>query len=383
MPGQSFYLPTSLYQGIGCFSQLGVVAASYGTKALLVCGRRAMRAAGILERAVALLEAAGVASVVYDKVKPEPVLAFVEKGITLASAEGCDMTIGLGGGSAMDIAKAVAGLLPLPGSVAEYHAGRALEGPGLPFLAVPTTAGTGAEVTKNAVLTDPIRGVKKSIRREDWFARAALVDPELTLSVPPDVTASAGGDALCQAIEAYVSIGAMPVTDALCEDAIRRIGRSLVRAYEDGTDLAARADMLYGSLLAGMALANARLGAVHGIAHPLGQRYHIPHGVLCTLLLPHVMAYNVDYAGHKYARVASLLGMNVSGLSENAATAVAIEAVRELGARTGIPQHLRDVGVRRENWDDIIAQSLPSGSFKHNPRPLTGDDVQTILELAI
>jgi len=383
MACETFYLPTVIYQGIGCFEQLGKVAASHGRKALLACGRHALRRAGILPRALELLSAAGVGCALYDQVEGEPTLPMVSQGIALARDQGCDLAIGLGGGSAMDVAKAVAGLLPLAGSPAEYLAGRKVERPGLPFIAVPTTAGTGAEATKNAVLIDPQQGVKTSIRHDSWFARAALVDPALTLHAPRAVTAAAGGDALCQAIETYVSIGASPITDALCEDALRRIGRSLVRVCEDGSDLVARADMLYGSLMGGMALANARLGAVHGMAHPLGFRYNIPHGVICALLLPHVMAYNLPYATAKYARIAEILGVNTSGMAAEQAAEAAVQAVAEINRRIGIPATLRGFGVPREDWPAIIAESLPSGSLKANPRPMQAEDVQAVLEMAI
>lgn len=383
MSAQRFYIPTEIIQGVGCFAQLGVVTRRYGERALLVSGRQAMRVSGTLAQAQTLLQQAGVTVSVYDRVSGEPVLVLVEEALAQARAERCQVIVGLGGGSAMDVAKAVAGLLPLPGPVAEYHAGRRLEGPGIPFIAVPTTAGTGAEVSNNAVLTDPVRGIKTSIRSDGWYARVALVDPALTLGVPPGVTAASGADALCQAIEAYVSIGAMPITDALCQEAVRLIGRSLPRAYAHGDDLTARADMLYGSLMAGMSLTTARLGAVHGMAHPLGYRYRIPHGVVCGLLLPYVMAYNADYAVGKYARVAELLGVDTRGRSEREMAQHAAEKVRELMREVGVPLHLRPFGVSQADWPAIIAESLTSSSLRHNPRPFQEADVQAILEQAM
>lgn len=378
-----FYTSTEVITGLGCFNELGPVVERYGERALLVCGQKAMRRAGILDQAITKLSGPGRIVEVYDAVVGEPTLTLIGEGIALARREGIQVVIGLGGGSAADAAKAIAGLSPQEGAVQEYHTGRAVERPGLPWVAVPTTAGTGAEVTKNAVLIDPQRGVKASIRSEDWFARAALVDPELTVSMPPPVTASTGSDALCQAIESYVSIGAGPVTDALSVQAIALIGRSLVRAYENGEDLEARSDMLYGSLLAGLALTNARLGGVHGMAHPLGYGYHIPHGTICGLLLPYVMEYNLNHATAKYATVARLLGADTAGLSEREAASKSVELVRGILERIDIPLHLSGFGVREEDFTQIIAQSLPSGSLKHNPRPLGEEDVRTILERAM
>ena len=380
---KAFYLPTEIITGLGCFDKLGEVASRYGQKALLVCGKKAMKRTGTLDRALKNLAEAGMTATVYDGVKGEPTLDMVEEGLALARREGSQVVIGLGGGSAMDTAKAIAGLFFQPGKPQEYHRGRPVEGPGLPFIAVPTTAGTGAEVTKNAVLIDQERMVKRSIRSEQWFAKAALVDPELTLSMPPSVTASTGSDALCQAIESYVSIGAMPATDALATQAIALIGRSLVRAYHHGEDIEARSDMLYGSLLAGMALANARLGGVHGIAHPLGCRYKIPHGVVCGLLLPYLMEYNLEYALDKYAHIAELLGEDTRGMTTEEAATRSVEAVRRILEEIEIPMHLRQFGVEEADFPDIIAQSLPSGSLKHNPRPLGEEDVRLILERAM
>ena len=373
---KKFYLPTEVITGAGCFQQLGEAAHRYGKRALLVCGPSAMRRYGTLDRGLEILAQTGVSVTVYDKVAGEPTLPVVEEGRSLAQEQEVQIVIGLGGGSAMDTAKAIAGLYHQPGSVTEYHAGRPLEGPALPFLAVPTTAGTGAEVTKNAVLINATSGLKSSIRSDQWYARLALIDPELTLSLPPSITASTGADALCQAIESFVSIGAQPITDALAMEAIRLIGRSLVRAYEDGQDMAARADMLYGSLLAGMALANARLGGVHGIAHPLGGHYRIPHGVLCGLLLPYVMEYNLEYAADKYAQVAQAQGQEKNPVE-------AVRLVRKLLARIGIPEHLEPLGVRHNDFPTLVKESLPSGSLKSNPRPLEARDVRRILEMAM
>jgi alcohol dehydrogenase class IV len=383
MSMQRYYQPTETITGVGCLEQLGSVCRRYGERALLVCGTGAMKRSGVLERARASLVRDAVAPKTYDRVTGEPTLDIVEGGIALARQEASEVIIGLGGGSAMDTAKAIAGLLPLPGRARDYHQGRSIEKAGIPFVAIPTTAGTGAEVTKNAVLIDADRGIKSSIRHDSWFARAALVDPGLTLSLPPALTASTGADALCQAIEPYVSIAAMPATDALAAEAIRLLGRSLVRAFQNGHDIQARADTLYGSMMAGMALANARLGGVHGMAHPLGCRYHIPHGTICGLLLRYVMKYNLAYATDKYANVAHFLGANVQGMTPERAALESVTAVQRIFDALNIPQKLAPFGVREEDFPGIIAESLPSGSLKHNPRPLAEDDVRTILKEAL
>jgi alcohol dehydrogenase class IV len=382
-----FYLPTEIITGAGAFDQLGAHAARYGSRALLVCGAHSLRSTGRLERAQEHLRDAGLTTTLYDAVSGEPTLDGIQTGLDRARADQVDLVIGIGGGSAMDAAKAIAGLYTHPGTVYDYHRGdRKVSGGGLPFIALPTTAGTGAEVTKNAVLLDDERQNKASLRHDGWYARVALADPELTFGAPPEITAASGSDALTQAIESYTSLGASAVTDGLAYEAVRRIARSLKRAVrgaqEGDEDLEARADLLYGSTLAGAAMANARLGGIHGIAHPLGALYHIPHGQVCGLLLPYVMAYNLEYAQKKYARLAPLLGADTRGMDEQGAAQTAVGKVRDLVVAVGIPRHLRPLGLKRADYAAIIEDTLPSGSFKHNPRPLGAADVELILEAA-
>ncbi len=380
---RQFCLPTRVITGLGCFAQLAEVVHRYGQRVLLVCGRRALRSSGALERALGDLQSQQVVTILHDSVQGEPTLGAVQTAVDLARQEHVQVVVGMGGGSAMDVAKAVAALSTQSGAVQEYHSGRVLEQPGLPCVTVPTTAGTGSEVTSNAVLTDPEREIKESLRGSQLFARVAIVDPELTLSLPPALTASGGADALCQAIEPFVGVGAQPITDALAAQAIQWIGRSLMRAYETGSDIAARSDMLYGSLLAGIVLSNARLGGAHGPAHALGYLYHIPHGVVSGMLLPYVMEYSLEWAPEKYARVARLLGAETDGLASIAAAQRGVEIVRSILQRIGIPAHLADLGVRREDLQAVIDKSLSSSNLKNNPRPLGAEDLRAILERAV
>lgn len=386
MDMKQFFIPTNILTGRGCVSEIGRVASELGRKAFLVCGEaRGLRQAGHLDRVVGYLRGAGLEVVLYEKPLREPTLSTADDALETARREGVDVVIGMGGGSAMDVAKVVAAIFPHPGTVGDYHRGqRPIPDSGtLPWVGVPTTAGTGAEVTRVAVFSDREVERKASIRHVSWFARFALVDPELTVSMPPSITAESGGDALTQAIESYVSTGAMPQTDALSAEATRLIGQGLVRAYRDGGDLEARSDVMYGSLLAGMALANSMLGAVHGLAHPLGYRYDIPHGAVCALLLPHVMLYNLEYAREKYGRVAQMLGCDVSGMSPGMAALAGVERVREMLFKMQMKLHLRHYGARREDFPAIAEEALSSGSTKHNPRPLDAGDLQSILQEAL
>ncbi len=376
---KQYHLPTHIITGVGCIAQLPGSVKQFGTSVLLVTGRTSLRRSGALPRVLEGLERTGIRVVVYDAVAGEPTLDMVRGAVDLARQEQVQAILGIGGGSALDTAKATAGLVTQPDSLEEYHRGQPLSAPPLPFIAVPTTAGTGAEVTNNAVLADLERGIKQSIRGPDLFARVAFIDPELTLSLSPSMTAISGADALCQAIESFVGIGAQPVTDALTREAIRLIGRSLVKAYEDGKDIQARSDMLYGSLMAGMALTNARLGGAHGLASPLGYRYEIPHGLVCGVLLPHVMEYSLESAISKYSEVGQLLRGTGDAPASLDAAREAVRAVRDILTAIGIPSGLGDLGVKQTDFDILVTESLSSSHNKNNPKPLGADDLMTIL----
>jgi alcohol dehydrogenase class IV len=324
-----------------------------------------MRACGATDRVVSLLEAAGVDATLFEEVEHDPDVTTIDAGRALCRASGCDVLVGLGGGSAMDAAKAIAGLANETGPASEYQQGRAIVEAALPMVAIPTTSGTGSEATKVAVLSDRARGVKQSIRADTMWPAVAIVDAELTVSCPPAVTAASGLDALVQAIESYTSLNATPLTDALAFDAGRRLLQWLPAAFEDGANLEAREQCASGSLMAGMALANARLGAVHGIAHPLGARYGLEHGVACGLLMPHVMRLNCDHVGDKYEHLSDVAGDDI------------IDVFDGLLERFGLTL---EVTIPEEDFPAIIAESMPSGSLKANPKPVTEEDVEAILE---
>lgn len=361
-----------VFFGRGVRGQVGKHAALLGERALIVCGRMALRASGALDELRASLEGADMSVAVFDQVEAEPSLATVECGRAAFAAAGCDLVVAAGGGSALDVGKAIAALAPLTEPVAHFFAGAEITGPGRPCIALPTTAGTGAEVTPNSVLTDTASGLKASIRGHALLPEIALVDPELTVTCPPDQTAYSGLDALTQAIEAYVSLGANPVSDAWAEESVRRIARGLHAAVANGADLEARTDMALGSLLAGLALASARLGLVHGLAHPLGALYHLPHGRVCGALLPAVMRFNKQAAEAKYARLASLLCL---GEDAEALLSWVSTLVEELDANIDF----KAAGLRAEDFDAIIGPTLASGSTKHNPRPVDEASVREFL----
>jgi alcohol dehydrogenase class IV len=383
-----FATATEIVFGRGRVAELGTRARTFGTRALLVRGSRPERS----ERARQLLADAGVVCVDFSVVR-EPTTALAELGVARAREASVDLVIGLGGGSVLDAAKAVAGLAANGGEPLDYlevvGRGRALAVPSLPLIAVPTTAGTGSEVTKNAVLEAPGEGgassVKVSLRSPFLLPRVALVDPELTHEVPPDVTAATGLDALTQVLEPYVSNAHNPLTDALCLEGLQRGARSLLRAYRDGQDADAREDLSITSLFGGLALANAKLGAVHGFAGPLGGALHAPHGALCARLLPEVMSANLrvlrtraDSATlERYRTVARTLTERSDASAEDGVTWAA-----ELVDALGIPR-LSELGLERAQIPDFVRRARAASSMKGNPVELPEDELTGILERAL
>jgi len=371
--------------GAGAAREVGSLAKGFGDRALIVTGKSVERAQPLLS----LLKASGVASVTFA-VSGEPTIDAVVRGAQLARAEHCDVVIGFGGGSAMDAGKAIAALMTNKGDVFDYLEviGRAgpLTQPPAPCIAVPTTAGTGAEVTRNSVLASPEHRVKVSLRNRLLLPKAAVVDPELTYDLPPDLTATTGLDALTQLIEPYVSPATNPLTDAICAEGIRRAARSLRRAFEDGGDKAAREDLALASLFGGLALANAGLGAVHGFAAPIGGMFSAPHGAICAALLPQVMEANLialhERAPHtealrRYDNIARLL----MG-SEHAGAAEGVAWVQHLCAHLRIPP-LRRYGITTSDFPAIIEKAAKSSSMKTNPIALTAEEMKEILHGAL
>lgn len=371
--------------GAGALTQLPAAAAALGQRALVVTGRDPARAA----EAIALLTDRGLSCTPFA-VDQEPTIGLIERGVQLAKEAGCDLVVSFGGGSVIDAGKAIAALCTNPGQPLDYleviGRGQPLTVEPLPTIAIPTTAGTGAEVTKNAVLASPEQGVKVSLRHDKMLPNLALVDPLLTHSTPPALTAATGLDALTQVIEPFVSHLATPITDGFCREGIRRAARGLRRAFRNGADAEAREDMAIASLFGGLALANAKLGAVHGFAGPLGGMYRAPHGALCGRLLPFATLVNVralqarepnSPALARYAEVAQLLtGDATATVSEGVAW---LEALCDELAVPGLASY----GVEEAHFAEIIAKSKNSSSMKGNPIMLTEEELAEILAAAL
>jgi alcohol dehydrogenase class IV len=380
-----FATVTRIVFGTGVASELGTLAKEKGTHALVVTDNNPDRVGNIIQH----LTDANVQHTIYS-VATEPSIDLVNQGKAKAQSAGCDMVISIGGGSVIDGGKAIAALLPNDGEILDYleviGKGQKLKNAPVPFIAVPTTAGTGAEVTKNAVIASPEHRVKVSLRDNRMLADIALVDPILTYSMPQAITASTGMDALTQVLEPYVSHLANPMTDAFCREGLMRAGRSLRTVYDNPNDADAREDMALASLLGGLALANAKLGAVHGFAGPLGGMFSAPHGAICATLLPHVIKANINALQNREPDNPALsrfdeIGQLITGdKSANAQTA--IQWIDETSQQFNIPT-LSTYGIQESGFDSIIEKSANSSSMKGNPIKLTDAELNNILKSAL
>jgi alcohol dehydrogenase class IV len=370
--------------GEGAVREVAPAAAAMGRRALVVTGARRERAATL----IAALEGAHVSCVPFI-VAGEPSIDLVREGAQFARGENCDVVVAIGGGSALDAGKALAALIANTGDPLDYlevvGRGQPLEHAPAPMIAVPTTAGTGSEVTRNAVLASPGHRVKASLRSASMLPRLAVVDPELTWDLPPAVTASTGLDALTQLIEPYVSTRANAMTDLYCVEGMRCAAVALPRAWADGADRTARRDMAWASLLGGLSLANAGLGAVHGFAAPVGGMFPAPHGAVCAAVLPHAMDVNVralrqrapgSDALHRYDEVGRLLTGNPQATADDA-----VQWTAGICRRLAIPP-LRTYGVRPEDFPALVEKAAKASSMKANPIVLTPEELAEIVTRA-
>lgn len=389
-----FATATRIIFGVGSLHEAGAHSKEFGHRALVVTGRDTHRAEPLL----AVLRDHGVAGLTFS-VFGEPEIETIEQGIKQARHQHCDLVIGFGGGSALDAGKAIAAMLANDGDLLDYlevvGRGKTLGKPSAPFIAIPTTAGTGSEVTRNAVLASAQHHVKVSLRSPLMLAKIAIIDPALTYDLPPAITASTGLDALTQLIEPYVSSRANAMTDALCLEGIRRVARSLKTAFHAAGDKnpdsqapsgAAREDMSIASLFGGLALANAGLGAAHGFAGPIGGMFHAPHGAVCAALLPHVMDANIralrqrepqSDSLRRYQDVARLL-TGSSEANEEEGIAWARSTVTELQIPT-----LSSYGITRQHTAALVNKAAQASSMKANPIILSAPELGDILERAL
>ena len=376
----SFELPTKIEYGVGVAKSLADVIKKDNFKRLVLVSDKGVARSGLLRQVTDALDAHQLKWTVFDRVEPNPKDYNVQEGTDIASRSGADCLVAIGGGSPIDCAKAIAVVARQGGAVRDY------EGPGkigpdvLPLIAIPTTAGTGSEVTFSSVITDSGEKFKFSIKDPKIAPKVALVDPEMTLTMPPELTAATGMDALTHAIEAFTANASEPLADSAALYAIELISAHLRNAVSDGHHMEARAGMLLGSVLAGIAFSHSDVAAVHCVAEALGGKYDAAHGVCNAVVLPAVMEYNMTYCQERYARIAGAMGLTYENAADGASQAVM--AVQQLASDVRLPE-FGSLGVQEKDLEELAANSFKNGSNIDNPRPMKKEDYLKLFQRLI
>jgi alcohol dehydrogenase class IV len=369
--------------GVGSVEKIGTEAQLLKAKKVLIITDPGVIQVGLLESVEKSLQSVNLPFVIFDGVEPDPRIEVVEKSVEKAKKEGIDLIIGFGGGSSLDIAKVTSIMITNTGKIDSFFGIDLVPNPGVPVILIPTTAGTGSEVTPIAILSDTKEKLKKGIVSPTLFPEVAILDPKLTIGLPPSVTAFTGMDALTHAIEAYYSINATDITDLLAFKAMELLSKNLRMAYAHGENLAARSCVLEGSLLAGIAFANAGVGAVHAFAYPLGGEFHLAHGLTNTLMLPYVMRYNILGCPYKFAQMAKAFGEKVEGISELVGAEIAVRFVERLSDDIRVPRRLRDVGIPEDAIPRLAEAAMKvTRLLANNPRKVTLEDAVAIYKFA-
>ncbi|MBN1664539.1 MAG: iron-containing alcohol dehydrogenase [Deltaproteobacteria bacterium] len=365
--------------GSGVFDQLTNHLAEMKVTRPMVVMDRMLAQTGFKDKAADVLGRGGHKPVLFDDVDPEPRIELADKGAGLAVKGKCDGVIGIGGGSAMDCAKAIAAIAANKGKAVDYLGLNNIPAPGLPTIMIPTTAGTGSEVTFTAVFIRKDLKKKEGMNSPYLYPDLALLDPQLTLTLPPKPTATTGLDALCHAIESYTSVNASPMSEMMSLEAIQLISENLRTCVHDGSNLAAREKMLLGSLYAGLGLANAGVTAVHSLSYPLGGMYGVAHGLANTVLLPAVMMYNIPGAMEKFAVVAEAMGEIVDDLPLREAAYMAVEAVEALIEDCDVYESLKDFGIKEKDFPRLADVAMTvARPLQNNPRKIAKEDAVEI-----
>lgn len=379
-----FKLPTRIMFGVGKAGEIGNICKEKGYKKVMILTDPNIAKTDLLPKLEDSIKNAGLDLGVYDQAMPDPTVELVDEVAKIVKESKADAVVALGGGSPIDLAKSVCMLQTNEGSVRDYLFGgsKTVQNPSIPLIAIPTTAGTGSEITAASVISDTQNKTKLSVTHDNLFPQVALIDPLMHLGMPPVVTASTGLDALTHAIESYVSLGSEPISDAMGIQAIRMISENLRTAVADGSNLEARTNMAIASTIAGAAFLNGSLGVVHGIAQSMGGLHHTPHGIANGLILPYAMERN--YVGNlkKFKEIAVAMGQNIEGLTLREAAHSAVEAVFDLAEDVGVPTTLPEVDIQREDFPPIIEATMAYRLLAVNPCKLKAQDVENILEHA-
>ncbi|PSV55149.1 L-threonine dehydrogenase [Photobacterium sp. GB-1] len=379
----AFYIPTVNFMGAGCLTQAADAIKSHGFKKALIVTDKVLNQIGVVTQVAVLLTERDIDSVVYDGTQPNPTIKNVDEGLALLKENQCDFVISLGGGSPHDCAKGIALLAANGGHIGDYEGVDRSAKAQLPVVAINTTAGTASEMTRFCIITDEERHIKMAIVDKNTTPLISVNDPQLMLAKPASLTAATGMDALTHAIEAYVSIAATPITDAVAIKAIELIQQNLRIAVKEGQNLNAREQMAYAQFMAGMAFNNASLGYVHAMAHQLGGYYNLPHGVCNAVLLPHVQRYNAQVSAERLRDVAKAMGVDVEGMTAEQGANAALEAIVALSKDVGIPLGLKELGVKEEDIALLADNALKDACGFTNPKQATHDEISQIFMAAM
>jgi len=377
-----FFMPQQSLMGPGAISEAGLEIKSLGFEKALIVTDEVLCNIGLVKNLTKVLEENGVKYAIYNKTKPNPTVTNVNEGLKMLKAEGCDFVISFGGGSPHDCAKGIALVAANGGKIEDYEGINKSSKPQLPLIAINTTAGTASEMTIFCIITNEETRIKMAIVDKHVNPMIAVNDPELMTAMPKGLTAATGMDALTHAVEAYVSTAATPITDACALQAVKLISNHLRTAVENGASLEARDKMAYAEFLAGMAFNNASLGYVHAMAHQLGGFYDLPHGVCNAVLLPHVQEYNAKIVPDRLKDIAGAMGVDVAGMDDTQGAKAAIEAIKKLSKEVGIPAGLKDLNVKKEDFDVLVTNSLKDACGFTNPQQATHEEIVSIFNAA-
>lgn len=377
-----FSIPARVHFEAGSAAKIGGSIRLLGGTNVLICTDLGVVKANLLVEITSSLEKEGLDYSIFDEVEPNPSIETIEKGFNLLKKNNCDIIIGIGGGSPIDSAKAISILTANPGPLTQYEGPEKVPNPVLPIVAIPTTAGTGSEINGSTVITDKSRKYKMSIRSSHLVPKIALLDPSLLCRLPPKIIASTGMDALVHAIESYVSLGSNPATEGIAIESIKLISENLRAFYANPENIEAASNMLLASSMACMSFSNARLGVIHGIAHVLGGRYNIAHGVACAVLLPYAMSYSLIGSIDKFARVAEVMGVTC-GLTKIELAESSVTVVKKLMKDLGMPENLFQLGVKEEDITTIAEASLSSGMHLTTPRKMDLNAIKEVIAMAM
>mgnify|MGYP000966769021 CR=1 FL=1 len=381
MNNYTFNIPTQIEFGAGAIKKIPGLISNLNCKNIMIVTDKGVVNAGLLDKITSTFDSgkSDIKYVLFDKVQPDPGTDMIEEIYTLAKKENTEAFVAIGGGSPMDSAKGASLLMTNPGKLQDYGGVNKVKNKGIPVIAIPTTAGTGSEVTIFAVLSDNEANTKFTVTSNLIAPDIAIIDPELTLTLPSKLTASTGLDAMTHAVEAFTSLISEPISDSLALEAMNLLYNYLPRAVNNGSDLEAREKVAQGSLLAGMAFNNAYLGLAHAIASPLGALFHVPHGTATAVMLPHVMKYNYSAAPEKYVKMAEAFGVDVIGKDLYEKAYCAVEAITKLVSLCGMPTTLHEVGAKEEMLDQVAKDALLSVQLKFNCRKANEAQIREIV----